>query len=200
MPPSLHPSGASRDFRVVFYALPVVPTLPWWFGEAWAAKAEMRELKREMAAEAARATDKIKRDKEIDTKGKKARPDEMAERMLGRLREQLEVTDDAEWEIIGERIRRVGEIRAEIGKSGAGPKPLPPMKEKAKRSSHSEQEALRAAVKDRLPDAEIRSRLDRAHEVQQKNEARLAQAQAELRAVLTVRQEAVAVLAGLLPP
>jgi hypothetical protein len=32
------------------------------------------------------------------------------------------------------------------------------------------------------------------------NEARLAKAQAELRAVLTVRQEAVAVLAGLLPP
>lgn len=55
-------------------------------------------------------------------------------------------------------------------------------------------------MKDKLPDAEIKSRLDRAHEVQQQKEAQLARAQADLRAVLTVRQEAVAVLAGLLPP
>ena len=33
-----------------------------------------------------------------------------------------------------------------------------------------------------------------------KTEARLQQAQVELRAVLTIRQEAIAVLAGLLPP
>jgi adenosyl cobinamide kinase/adenosyl cobinamide phosphate guanylyltransferase len=80
------------------------------------------------------------------------------------------------------------------------------MMEKSKKSSrsgpsaHPEQEALRLAVKDKLPDAEIKARLDRAHEVQQQKEAQLARAQADLRAVLTVRQEAVAVLAGLLPP
>jgi hypothetical protein len=57
-----------------------------------------------------------------------------------------------------------------------------------------------SVFRDGLPDAELRLRLARAHELQREREARLARARAELRAVLTVRQEAVAVLAGLLEP
>jgi hypothetical protein len=52
----------------------------------------------------------------------------------------------------------------------------------------------------KLPDAEIKARLARVHEVYVQDGARLAKAQEELRAVLTIRQEAVAVMAGLLPP
>lgn len=171
-------------------------------GEARAAKADVRELKREMAADAYGG----KRDKDNDPKGAKSRVDEAAARGLARLREQMEVTDDVEWDIIGERINRVIELRSNLGKSAPPGRGGPVMPEKSKKparggaSAHPEQEALRLAVKDKLPDAEIKSRLDRAHEVQQQKEAQLARAQAELRAVLTVRQEAVAVLAGLLPP
>jgi hypothetical protein len=59
--------------------------------------------------------------------------------------------------------------------------------------------ALGEAIRDKLPDAEIKSRLDRVREVRKASEAKLAKAQDELRAVLSVRQEAVAVMFGLLP-
>jgi hypothetical protein len=104
-----------------------------------------------------------------------------AERSLTRLREALRVTDDAEWKVISARI-------AAVQATGAGPK------DKAKPAGADR------TVRDGLPDAELRLRLARAHQLQQEREARLARARAELRAVLTVRQEAVAVLAGLLEP
>ena len=45
----------------------------------------------------------------------------------------------------------------------------------------------------------MKSRLERLREVRKQNEAKVAKAQEELRAVLSVRQEAVAVMFGLLP-
>ena len=53
-------------------------------------------------------------------------------------------------------------------------------------------------MSDNLTDAEIKARLDRLREVRKQNETKLTKAQEELRAVLSVRQEAVAVAAGLL--
>jgi hypothetical protein len=50
-----------------------------------------------------------------------------------------------------------------------------------------------------MPDAEIKLRLDRVRETRKANEAKLSKAQEDLRAVLSVRQEAVAVVFGLLP-
>jgi len=112
-------------------------------------------------------------------------------RGLARLREALRVADDAEWAVISARIAAV-----QAAGNGAG------LKDKAKPAGpeRTAQDALRTAVRDGLPDAELRLRLARAHELHREREARLARARAELRAVLTVRQEAVAVLAGLLEP
>lgn len=62
-----------------------------------------------------------------------------------------------------------------------------------------EAQALQAAVNDKLPEAEIKLRLARLREVRQSNESKLHKAQEDLRAVLTVRQEAIAVLLGLVP-
>jgi len=112
-------------------------------------------------------------------------------RGLTRLREAMRVTDDAEWALIAERIAAV---QAASGAAGAKDKAKPAGTER------TAQESLRSAVRDGLPDAELRLRLARAHELYREREARLARARAELRAVLTVRQEAVAVLAGLLDP
>ena len=102
-----------------------------------------------------------------------------------------------------ERINRVNESRSALWKGSSSGKPGPVIADKGKKSSRSanpEQDALRYAVRDNLPDAEVKARLARARHVHEQAEARLAQAQSDLRAVLSLRQEAVAVLAGLLPP
>jgi hypothetical protein len=164
-------------------------------------------LKREMQADP--LAGKPKKQAKQEAKGKEGRATAEAEgesRTLTRLREYLEVTDDAEWAVIAERIQAVVESRTALGVGVPGFKGPAPIAEKGKRSprtsgpGRAEQEALRSAVRDRLPDAELKVRLARAHEVFEQNQARMNKAHAELRAVLSVRQEAVAVLAGLLPP
>lgn len=66
-------------------------------------------------------------------------------------------------------------------------------------SSNTEMGQLQAAVRDKLPEAELKVRLAKLRETRKNDEAKLAKAQEDLRAVLTLRQEAVAVVFGLLP-
>jgi hypothetical protein len=61
-----------------------------------------------------------------------------------------------------------------------------------------EVDALNQALTDNMPDAEIKVRLDHLREVRKQNEAKLEKARADLLAVLTPRQEAIAVMVGLL--
>lgn len=119
-------------------------------------------------------------------------------RMMNRLRERFEVTDDAEWQLISDRITKVmelrrstlgGAIRFRAG-SGNGPNAS---------QANPEQDALVAAITDKLPDAEVKARLERLRTARKESEAKLDQAREDLRAVLTIRQEAIAVLAGILP-
>ena len=162
-------------------------------------------MKRELAADDPSAKPK-NRDGAADVRERKDGAADPQARALSRVREQMEITDDGEWALIAERIGKVDELRRALLASSAGPRGLAAPGDRGKRASATapaglaERDALRAAVKDKLPDAEIKGRLARAREVQSQQEARLATAQAELRAVLTVRQEAVAVVAGLLPP
>jgi len=97
---------------------------------------------------------------------------------------------------MGGDAERIVAVQAAGGVAGAKDKDRTRPAEAERRA----QEALRSAVRGGLPEAELRLRLARAHELHREREARLARARAELRAVLTVRQEAVAVLAGLLDP
>ena len=133
-------------------------------------------------------------------------PAQMQQMMMDRMREQFGVSDDAEWKVITDRVTAVMEARRATGSFGGF------AMFRAARNTDSaggggrrgftaspEQEALRQAVKDNLPDAEIKARLERLREVHKANEEKLSKAQDDLRAVLTVRQEAVAVLFGLLP-
>lgn len=162
---------------------------------AKANKEEIRAMKRDGLIEEAGLKPK-KRDDNADARGPKSNPADAQARGLDRLRERLVVPDDTEWALMVERITKIEEIRRTIWTSTA------PGAEKGKRgsSANPERDALRSAVTDNLPDAEIKSRLARAHEIHRQNEARLAKAQADLRAILSIRQEAVAVMAGLLPP
>ena len=140
-----------------------------------------------------------------DNGGKGGRGNFDPAQMQERLREQFGVTDDAEWALISERLTKVSEIRRSAGggmgrggPGGPGGGPGGPGG-RGGPSGNPEQDSLRAAIADKLPDAEVKSRLERLREVRKQNEAKVAKAQEELRAVLSVRQEAVAVMFGLLP-
>ncbi len=138
-------------------------------------------------------------------------PQQMQQQMMDRMREQFGVTDDAEWKVISDRITPVMELRRAAGggfaggfggfrggQNGGGQNGQGGGR-RGNANVSPEQDALRQAIADKLPDAEIKSRLERVREVRKANEEKLTKAQEDLRAVLSVRQEAVAVMAGLLP-
>jgi hypothetical protein len=66
------------------------------------------------------------------------------------------------------------------------------------RQSSPEVDALNKAIEGKASSAELKSRLEAVRAARKKNEAALAQAQDELRQVLSLRQEAIAVSMGLL--
>ena len=129
------------------------------------------------------------------------------EAMMDALKTQFGVTDDAQWAAITPLIQNVmdlrratqagggfggfggGRQRGQGGGGGGGPRGGAPS---------PEVENLRQAITDNMPDAEIKVRLEHLREVRKQNEAKLDKARADLLAVLTPRQEAVAVMAGLL--
>jgi len=122
-----------------------------------------------------------------EVRGNRMRGNYNPETMMAALRKRLEITDDAEWNLISTRIAAVRTLQRSAGGFGG------------MRGGSPEQQALREAVTDKLPDAEIKARLERVRAVRKENEAKLTQARADLAAVLTVRQEAALVLMGLLP-
>lgn len=136
--------------------------------------------------------------------------------MLTALRDRFGVTDDAEWAVISERLGKLMEVRrtaggapgaGTFGRGGpGGPGGPGSAGGEAGRGTRvfggartPEAEALQAAVTDKLPEAEIKARLAKVRETRKANEKKLEQAQEDFRAVLSVRQEAAAVLMGLLP-
>lgn len=142
-------------------------------------------------------------------------PQDMQARMLSALRERFEVADDEEWKVISDRVAKVIELRRTTGGAGGpmmfggfGGRGGPPGGDGRGRGGfagrggpggNTELAALSTAVRDKLPDAEIKSRLERLRQSRKDSEAKLTRAQEELRAVLSVRQEAIAVVFGLLP-
>jgi hypothetical protein len=139
-------------------------------------------------------------------------PAQMQKRMMDGYREQLEVSDDAEWKIIEQRIQRVMDARREIGFGGA----LRGMARMfggggqgggAQRSGgfggfappvSTEEEALQKAFDAKAPKAELKAALAKFIEARQRKQADLQKAQADLREVLSLRQEVSATLSGLL--
>ncbi len=141
-------------------------------------------------------------------------PEEAQTRMLSGLRDRLGITNDEEWGLISKRITAVMEVRRTAGGPGGGMfvpggrgGPPPGGGERGGRGpggpggrgGSPEITALQAAITDNLTEAEIKSRLERVREARRDNEAKLQKAQEDLRALLSVKQEATAVLFGLLP-
>ena len=115
----------------------------------------------------------------------------------------MEVTNDDEWAVIQERIDAVNKAKTAVSSDGGG---LVGMLGgfgggRAGRLANAlspEAQALRQALDADAPVTEIKPLFARLQAVHKDKLAKLAQAQADLRALLTVRQEAIVILAGMM--
>ncbi|MBL9136820.1 MAG: hypothetical protein JNK85_13165 [Verrucomicrobiales bacterium] len=143
-------------------------------------------------------------------------PEQMRARMMERYRERLEVKSDDEWKILEERITKVTEARRDVGFGGMGRGAFGGGRPggrggggndgaQAQRpnrafggSSSPEAEELQKALEAKAAPEEIKAKLAKYRDARKAKQANLTKAQDELRKVLSVRQEAVAVMDGLL--
>ena len=141
-------------------------------------------------------------------------PEQMRARMMENYREKLEVKDDAEWKLIEGRITKVSDARREMGGGRGFGGPGGPGGRRGGGDAGADQgadrrrsffgepspeaDALQKAIEAKAPADEIKIKLAKYRESQKTKQTNLEKAQAELRQVLSVRQEANAVLMGLL--
>lgn len=131
-------------------------------------------------------------------------PAEFQKRMMDRLKEQLEITDDKEWQAIEPLIQKVTDARIAIGFGGRGfgGRGGGPGGQGGGRGGfgqpNPDAEALQKAIDAKASNAELKAALDKYTAARKAKQAELEKAQASLRKVLTPRQEAVATLNGLL--
>lgn len=139
-------------------------------------------------------------------------PAQMQERMMARYKEMLEITADDEWKAIEPLVAKINEARRDIGFGGMGRMMRPPGgggpggqggpggggRRGFGGEPAPEEEALQKAVDSKSSSGELKAAMAKMREARKAKEAKLAAAQDNLRQVLTARQEAQAMLAGLL--
>jgi hypothetical protein len=143
-------------------------------------------------------------------------PEQARQRMMERYRERLEVKSDDEWKLIQGRIEKVMEARREVGFGGGGfgfgRGGGRPGGDNAQRGGDdqggrrgfrggepsAEVQELQKAIEANASADEVKAKLAKVREARKQKEAALEKTQEDLRKVLSVRQEAVAVLEGLL--
>ncbi|MEW6157112.1 MAG: hypothetical protein AB1813_06740 [Verrucomicrobiota bacterium] len=139
-------------------------------------------------------------------------PEQMRQRMMERYREVLGVKSDDEWKLIQTRIEKISDARREVGGgfgamfggrggrggAGGGGGDNDGGRRGARGGSSPEAEELQKAIESNASADEIKAKLAKLRDTRKEKEAKLEEAQEELRKVLTVKQEAAAVLAGLL--
>jgi hypothetical protein len=133
------------------------------------------------------------------------------QRMMDNIRDQLSFTNDTDWNAVQPLIQKVMDARRDVGVGGGfgrmfrnrgggggfggqgggrggffGGQPSP------------EAEALQQAIDNNAPAAQIKAALARYETAQKAKQAKLTEAQDQLRQALTVKQEAQATLLGLL--
>ena len=128
-------------------------------------------------------------------------PAQFQQRMQEQIRKNLSVTNDDEWAAIQPLIQKVMEARRGAGPGGGmGPGPGGPGgRGRLGPQASSEQQALQKAIEDDAPAPQIKAALAKYRAARADKQAQLAEAQTSLKNVLSVKQEAQAVLLGLLP-
>ena len=144
-------------------------------------------------------------------------PAQVEAQRLDRYRQLFEVDSADEWKVISAAIQKVQKAQREarvtrfgrglgFGANGrnrgnnARTRTNAPAQGNANDTTQTNPDvtALQAAVDAKAPEAEIRGRVAKLRETMKVKQANLLQAQGELRQILTVRQEAIATVAGLL--
>ena len=130
-------------------------------------------------------------------------PEQWRQRMMENYREQLEAKDDGEWKLIEARIQKIMDARREIGFGGMagfgrGGRGADGRARRGGGESSPEAEALQKAIDSKASPEELKTKLAKYRDAHKEKEAKLDAAQEDLRKVLSVRQEAAAVLGGLL--
>ncbi len=139
-------------------------------------------------------------------------PAQMQQRIMDNIKEELNFTNDTEWSAVQPLFQKVMDARRDVGfgggmgrlfgrgnrggdnannnggrrRGGFGGTPSP------------EAEALQKALDDNAPAAQVKDLLAKYQASQKAKQAKLTQAQADLRKVLSVKREAQATLLGLL--
>jgi len=136
-------------------------------------------------------------------------PAEFQQRMMERTKEMLEITDDAEWKAMEPLVTKVMEARrdqltANFRGFGRGGRGGGDNNDRGGRGGglfgtpSPEAEALQKAIDAKAGNNEIKAALAKYEAARKAKIAALEKAQADLRKVLTPRQEAIAAMNGLL--
>jgi len=134
-------------------------------------------------------------------------PAQRQQMMMDRYKEDLGFTNDTDWSAVQPLVQKVADAQRDVnmarfagafrrggrngggGGGGGGGFNLP---------TDPDREALQQAVDNNASSAQVKAALDKYRASQKAKESKLASAQADLQKVLSPKQEAAAVLAGLL--
>ncbi len=137
--------------------------------------------------------------------GRNFDPAQMQQRIMDTIRTQLNFTNDTDWSAVQPLVQKVVDARTAQGAGGMGM-----MFGRGGRGgrgggggmfgqqANPDRDALQQALDDNAPAAQVKALLERYQASQKAKQAVLVAAQADLRKVLTVQQEASATLLGLL--
>ena len=148
-------------------------------------------------------------------------PAEMRQRMMDNYKEKLEITDDAEWKVISAKIETVVKAQSEarlnaggmFGRGGRGADAAGGGNANGNAGGggggnrgrggmfggepNPDAEALQKAIESKGSPDEIKSKLARLRDGLKDKQAKLEKAQDDLKKLLSAKQEATAVLMGL---
>ena len=122
-------------------------------------------------------------------------PAQFQQRMLEQTRKSLNLTNDEEWAAIQPLIQKVMEAQRAVGFGGMGPGG----RGRPWAQASSEHQELQKAIDEGAPVQQVKEALAKYRAARKDKQATLAAAQASLESVLNAKQEAQAVLLGLLP-
>jgi len=151
-------------------------------------------------------------------------PAQFKQDYMDRMKESLEVTNDAEWNALESKVGAIFDARREVmasgmrgfmgggrnrrnggGGGGGGNEDNNNAGQQPRRNRggfggepSAAVTALQKAIDDKAPTAEVKAKLKVVQDETKANQAKLVAAQEDLRSVLTPRQEAIATLRGLL--
>jgi hypothetical protein len=146
-------------------------------------------------------------------------PAQFQQRMMERYREALDVKSDDEWKIVSERIQKVMDARREVGFGGMGRGMFGRPPGRGGDNAPGDRRGgpggpggpggffgepsaaakeLQDAIDAKASTEQLKTKLAKVREERKQKQAKLEQAQEELKKIVSVRQEAVLVMMGTL--